>query len=250
MLSRAQRPRHTQFGVGGLAILLLAVAWGCVSPPPPWLSQVELLPYRLEVGDIVDVHFFNHPRLTLSEVMIQPDGTLQLFMVGSVLARGNTPASLAEMLEADYAEAGVVGPDVVVRLRRAAGLRVFIGGEVGDPGMIVHEGHLNLVSAIMQAGGVTDRGSLRRVIVLRDPGDGSQPLQAVVNVAELIDGERPSPPLQPYDVILVPKSTIAQLNLYVDQYIVKMIPGNMSYAVGFSYLKGRVRGSSSGGGGF
>ncbi len=229
-----------------LALLLAAGALllaGCATEPmPDWVATTESRPYLLEVGDVVDVHLFDHPRLTIGDVPIQPDGRMVLHLLGGVEARGRTTEGLAELLEREYREAGVMDPDVVIRLRRAAGLRVFVGGEVNSPGMIAHNGNLTLLAALLSAGGITNEGSRGSVVLLRDPGDGSPPLQTEVDVGALIDGEMPAPPLQPYDVVLVPKKTISKMNLFVEQYIVRMIPGNMNYNVGFSYLRGRVKG--------
>jgi hypothetical protein len=41
--------------------------------------------------------------------------------------------------------------------------------------------------------------------------------------------------LQPYDVVVVPRSGIASLNLWVDQYIRRVLP----FSTGFSYTINR-----------
>ena len=46
----------------------------------------------------------------------------------------------------------------------------------------------------------------------------------------------PNPALQPYDVVIVPKTGIAKLNDWVEQYIRQMSPVTLS--LGFSYVLG------------
>jgi cellobiose phosphorylase len=44
--------------------------------------------------------------------------------------------------------------------------------------------------------------------------------------------------LQPYDIIVVPKSAIATANQFVEQYLSKMVPSWLTGTAGFSYATG------------
>ena len=131
---------------------------------------------------------------------------------------------------------------MAVLLRKSAGLRVFVGGEVNAPGMILHEGQMTLSRAILQAGGPKSTAELRTVVVLRDSGDPAAPRFATVDLNKLVQSGV-DPLLQPYDVVFVPKSTIARLNQFVDQYFVKMVPVTLS--AGFSYTLGSIRSNTT-----
>lgn len=205
---------------------------------PEWLLHPGIRDYVLEVGDVFDLRLFYHPELNENGIVIRTDGNVSVLLLGDVPARGRTPATLAADLANRYTEAGLRGPSVSVVLRRSAGLRVFVGGEVNTPGMIPHDGQLTLARAVLQAGGPKSTAELRSVIVLRDPGStGAPPRFASVDL-DLLVRNGIDPVLQPYDVIFVPKSTISRLNQFIDQYFVKMVPVTLS--AGFQYTLGTV----------
>ncbi len=59
------------------------------------------------------------------------------------------------------------------------------------------------------------------MIIIRTNGGIDAPIPIRVDLEESIDGETTIAdiPLQAFDVVYVPKSTIANVNLFVDQYI-------------------------------
>lgn len=229
-----------------LGVLLAA---GCASfevspvsdpdaPEPAWLRQPQPREYVLEVGDTFDLKLFYHPELNEAGAIIRPDGNFTAQLVGDVPARGRTVPALTADLQERYVTAGLRRPVVAVLLRKSAGLRVFVGGEVNTPGMLLHEGQMTLSRAVFQAGGPKSTAELRTVVLLRDSGDPAAPRFATVDFNKLVQSGT-DPLLQPYDIVFVPKSTIAKLNQFVDQYFVKMVP--VSLSAGFSYTIGSFR---------
>jgi len=61
-------------------------------------------PYELNVGDEVRIESFTDPELDRDSLIIQPDGTITLRLLGQVQATGLTVAELTEKLERAYAE--------------------------------------------------------------------------------------------------------------------------------------------------
>ena len=47
-----------------------------------------------------------------------------------------------------------------------------------------------------------------------------------VDLSGSLEGSEPVPVLRPYDVVYVPKSFIAQVGMYVDLYINRIVPKN------------------------
>ncbi len=180
---------------------------------------------------------FPQAELNEAELTVRTDGKISVQLVGDIEARGRTPSQLATALVEHYTRAGLRQPHVTIFLRKSAGLRVYVGGEVHNPGMIPHEGQLTLSRAILQAGGPASTAALDNVVILRDARtqDATNPLFAVVDFQKLLDGGQ-DPQLQPYDIVFLPKSTIATMNQFVDQYFVKLIP--VTLTAGFSYSLG------------
>lgn len=197
-----------------------------VSAPPP--------AYTLQAGDLIDVKLYYHPDLNES-ALILPDGKITLQLVGEVPAQGTTPDGLAKSLVERYVRAGLRNPQVAVMLRKSGGQRVFVGGEVNTPRMVPYEGRLTLSQAIFEAGGFKPGAEPQGIVLLRDDGKGKA-LSVVVDFEKNILQEKRDIPLQPYDVIVVPKSTIATVNQFVEQYVSKMVPTWLTF--GFSYILG------------
>ncbi|OHB81606.1 MAG: sugar ABC transporter substrate-binding protein [Planctomycetes bacterium RBG_16_64_10] len=59
-------------------------------------------PYRLNVGDEIRVESFTDEKLNRQELIIQPDGTITLLLLGQVPAWGRTVAELREDIESLY----------------------------------------------------------------------------------------------------------------------------------------------------
>lgn len=73
-------------------------------------------PYRLNVGDEVQVESFTDPELNRN-LIIQPDGTITLRLLGQVRAKGLTVSQLREVLEQAYTKYYKVPAITVTPLR-------------------------------------------------------------------------------------------------------------------------------------
>jgi len=61
-------------------------------------------PYELNVGDVIRVESFTDERLNRNQLIIQPDGTITLRLLGQVPAWGRTVAQLRQDLETRYSK--------------------------------------------------------------------------------------------------------------------------------------------------
>ena len=208
-----------------LALLLMAA---CTQPartvvpvgaPPPPSSG----PYLLQVGDTLDVKFYRNPELN-EEVAVRPDGMISLQLIGDVPAAGLTPAGLAATLKQRYAPE-LTDPEVSVIVKGFAGHRIFIAGEVGTQGAQSLGAGLTLYQAVQQAGGFLTSANREQVILIRRGPDGRTTGRSI-DVQAVERGERPEDdvPLLPYDMVFVPRSRIANVNLFVEQYIRNNLP--------------------------
>ncbi len=81
------------------------------------------------------------------------------------------------------------------------------------------------MQAISQAGGFKDTARKNEVIVMRRTSDGKV-ASTIVNLEMSIDGSdmKQDIALLSYDVVYVPRSAVADVNLWIDQYIRRNIP--------------------------
>jgi protein involved in polysaccharide export with SLBB domain len=192
-------------------------------------SSVAGHPYVLQIGDEVAVSFYRNPELDES-VMVRPDGKLSLKFVGDVPAEGKTPDAVADDIAARY-RGELTEPHVTLAVRKAAGQRVYVGGEVARPGVQDLAATLTLVQAIEAAGGLAKTANIEQVVLVRRVADGSS--ARVVDVRDVLRGDHPESDvaLEPYDIVFVPRSKVADVNLFVEQFIRNNLPVNPSMGI-------------------
>lgn len=226
----------SSYGAGLVALLgLAACATNHAVPPPPatvWATQPPAPePYVLQTGDMLTVKFYFNPELN-EDVVIRPDGKISLQLIGDMQAAGTIPETLATELMRRYT-GELANPKVSVMVRQLGAPPVYVGGEVGRQGVLnMGAGGLTLFQAIQGAGGLLKTAHLKQVILIRK-GSGGEPLGYSVDVRPIASGEHPEMdvPLRPYDVVFVPRSKIADVNLFVEQYIRNNLPVTPSFAI-------------------
>jgi protein involved in polysaccharide export with SLBB domain len=189
--------------------------------------------YVLQRGDEISVKVFGEPELT-DTVKIRPDGRVSLALLDDVKAADLTAEDLDKVLTERYAKFFRT-PEVTVVVRTFANRMVYIGGEVGQPKAIELAGDLTALSAILQAGGFMKTARPESVVLLRNDGN-NKPLIQTLDLKKALAQGNGDVKLQPFDVIFVPKSRIATVDQFVDQYMRQLIP--ITLTAGFTYLFG------------
>jgi protein involved in polysaccharide export with SLBB domain len=204
-----------------------------VQPKETALPATRLQPYRIQPGDELDIKFFYNPELN-EVVIVRPDGMISLQLVDDVKVADLEPAELDNILTQKYSKE-LREPVITVIVRTFSRQRVFVGGEVLRPGLITLAPGMNPVQAVMQAGGLRETASPQNAIVIRKGADSRPvPIRFDLNSYMMGDSETAEFQLQPDDVVFVPKSSIAQLNKFVDEVIRGVLMFN-GWAFGFSY---------------
>ena len=209
-----------------LAVGIIAVISGCSTPNStvlpaeamPAQNPSALTPYRIQPGDALDIKFFYNPELN-ETVTVRPDGFISLQLVNEVKAAGLQPSQLNETLTQLYARE-LKKPVIAVIVKTFAGQRVYVGGEVGQQGLITMPAGLTALQAVMQSGGFKNTAQPSETLVIRK-GQDSRPVPIRVDLDTVLSGSTAGQnfSLQPDDVVYVPKSPIAKANQFVNQYV-------------------------------
>jgi len=204
-----------------------------------WASENALAPvvpgYRVGVSDELNFRFYYVPELN-TIATVRSDGRVTLPLVGELQVDGLTLAELTERVER-LISAHVRRPLVIVNVQGSAAQRIFVGGEVVLPGVQPLLGPLTVLQAVMAAQGLKDSAQPRQVIVLRR-GPGGTRTVLPVDLAAAMSGRDLAQDLQlqSYDAIIVPRSGIADIGLWVDQYVKRVLP----FSLGFNYTINRL----------
>ncbi len=163
----------------------------------------KLPPYKLQVGDVVDVKLMLNPELN-DQVVVRPDGMISTMVVGDVPAYGRTVSAIKKDLEGGYGK-NLTNPKVALIVRSFAPTRVYVTGEVYSPGEFITVGPtFTLLQAIARAGGVKNSADTGNIVIIRHgASDESEAYRASYHNA--VTGKDPASDvrLAPYDVVYV-----------------------------------------------
>lgn len=231
--------RLLQAGAPALVLLALATG-GCTTamyqvkadpaePEVTLASAPQTLPgpYRMQVGDLLNVRFYRNPDLD-QEVMVRPDGMISLPYLDDVAAAGYSPAELDAELTRRYT-GELANPDLTVIVVSFGGQKVYVGGEVTKEGVYDMIAGLTVFQAITLASGFNDFARRDQVVLIRRDAKG-RPSGRAIDLRPVANGEDTSldVPLQPYDIVHVPRSAIGNVTMWVNQYVREMLPINPS----------------------
>jgi polysaccharide export outer membrane protein len=178
--------------------------------------------YRLRPGDEIEVKFFYHPELN-ERLMVGPDGKISLQLIDEVLAAGLTSFQLDEVLTKEYARY-LENYSISVIVREYSGLKVYVGGEVVQPGFLSLKGNMSVLQSIYASQGFKLSAKPENVVLLRK-GPDNRPVAKIIDLTPVLSGEQMENDvyLMPSDIVYVPKTWIAKAGDFVDQYIRRVL---------------------------
>ena len=219
-----------------LAVAVAVLLSGCSSKPiyvPP-LTKADLAEmnatanfphevYRLEPGDVIQIRYTHHPEMTQDDT-IRPDGKINAKLVGPIEVAGLTKNELGKLLAKRTAD-HLKDPEVVVTVVRFSEKLVYVAGEVARPGTLPYRKGMTPLQAITASGGFRDTARYDSVILVRTGGSEKRFIARKLNLEQTTnDGVREPVALAPHDVLFVPRTEVADANLWVRQHITDMIP--------------------------
>jgi len=126
--------------------------------------------YRLDAGDKLRVVVYGQEGLT-NTYAIDAGGAITMPLIGSVPARGRTPAELASAIAGRLRGGYIRDPSVAVEIESYRPF--FILGEVAAPGQYPYVPNMSVESAVAIAGGFSPRAKRDRVTLTHTDASGS-----------------------------------------------------------------------------
>ncbi|MCF6329134.1 MAG: polysaccharide export protein [Henriciella sp.] len=184
--------------------------------------------YLLAPGDELDIIVHTAPELSRT-VIIGPDGRFRMPYSGPITASARTVENVRTAVQVAMASE-LKDPDIDVLLTGTSSQRIFVGGEVTSPGMFDLPGLIDPLQAIIMAGGITDAGRSKSVVLMRRM-PGGEVRSAIFDIKTgIYDAEFAHwTPLRRFDVIYVPRKPIADQNLFIQQYIRNALPIDFTF---------------------
>lgn len=210
--------------LSGAVMILVSGGCGPVAKPVALLQPPPAESYTLAAGDVLAIKFYRNPELNEDELAIRPDGHISLQLIDDIRAAGLTPAALSQELSRRY-DPELQDARVSVIVKTFANNRVFVSGEVGHQGVFDLGAGLTLYQAIQQAGGFLKTANRKQVILIRRSA-GNVADGYAVDLRDVESGIAPQDDvlLTARDVVVVPRSMIADVNIFVEQYVRNNLP--------------------------
>jgi polysaccharide export outer membrane protein len=159
------------------------------------------------------------------ETRVRPDGVISLPVVGDIPAVGMTLEELTERVRDAYRPIyGEIGISII--LSDSPGSVFYVLGQVEKPGQYPGAVPTTVAQALAMAGVSTTTAGLKNVIVV-SMANPARPVGMVLNLEPILKGEQGEGLgdriLARNDVVFVPKTRIAKINQFVNQYITNLV---------------------------
>jgi len=191
--------------------------------------EVSAIDYRLGIPDGIEI---SAPRILEIEgksQRIQPDGKVNLDLLGEVKVVGMTAKELAAKLEVQLSRY-YLDPKVNVRVTGYNSKKYYVYGQVGGQGPHPYTGRDTLLDAVLRAG-VNYTSWTSRTKVIR-PSHGDTPIRIMqVDIDRMIekgDWSR-NVLLEPDDIVCVPPTPFAWIGQQIRQLLLPVAPVSEAY---------------------
>ncbi len=181
------------------SVLLLGFLCGYLGAAQAQQAQQA---YQVQSGDVLEISVWKEPDLQ-RQVLIRPDGAFSFPLVGEVDARGKSVAELDKIVSEGLARY-ISDAVVTISVQEIKGNKVYVIGQVNNPGEFVVNPSVNIMQALSMAGGTTPFAATNDIVVLR--GQGKEQTAMAFHYNNVVRGRNLETNIQLIsgDVVVVP----------------------------------------------
>jgi polysaccharide biosynthesis/export protein len=169
-------------------------------------SQAEVVPdsnvYVIGPEDVLTIHVWKEETLSKT-IPVRSDGKISLPLIDDIQAAGLTPLQLKEVLVIKLKEF-IDLPNVSVIVTEANSFKVYVSGQVKNPGVYRLRSKTSLLQLIPMAGGFTEWANDKKILVIRRENGNEK--RMTLNYQKIVKGEASNSniDLQSGDTVIVP----------------------------------------------
>jgi polysaccharide export outer membrane protein len=190
-------------GVKIIIVLLLSASFSLSQEKQGTTDKPIVNPnYVIGPEDVLYIQVWREEALTRT-VPVRSDGMISLPLINEVEASGLTPLQLKERLTEKFKNF-IDNPNVTVIVTEANSFKVFVTGQVRNPGVYRLRTETTLLQIISLAGDFTNEADPKKIVIIRREHGEDKRLE--VNYWEIIDGVNlgSNYVLRPGDTVVVP----------------------------------------------
>ena len=170
------------------------------------ISAEEIIPfnenYKVQSGDVLIISVLNEPDFE-KEVRVSANGSILYPLIGEVAVKGEDVSSVTRKVTVLLNEY-LVDPQVSIFIKQFS--KVFVYGDVINPGSFELSERMTLLQCISLAGGLKDRANPKKISIKRIIEGKVTSIMVDITAITQKDHSDLDVNLEPGDVIIVPES--------------------------------------------
>jgi polysaccharide export outer membrane protein len=158
--------------------------------------------YKILPGDVLQVSVWKEEDLQL-DLLVRPDGAISFPLAGEISTRGKSVSDIQAELTQRLARY-ITEPVVTVSIQEVLGNKIYVLGQVNDPGTFIVNPQVDVLQALAMAGGTTPFAELDNIKILRRSNGQQSALS--FNYKDVVRGRNltQNVMLESGDVVVVP----------------------------------------------
>jgi polysaccharide export outer membrane protein len=189
--------------------------------------------YFISAGDVVNIEVYPASEFS-KEVTVQPDGTIEIPLLGSIKVSGMRVSELEKLLVSKFAKY-VSSPSVTINIRKFSAYKVGIIGQIQRSGYYDYYEGMKLMDLITSAGGFADYANSEKVRVFRKTKNEKGEIAEnsfELNLGDLLRGKiEKNIVLAPGDIVYVPRQKFTSAGKWITD---NLLPWTMLFTFGLT----------------
>lgn len=168
-------------------------------PKAPGGAAIQDDQYIIGPEDVLSIYVWREESLT-KMLPVRIDGKISLPLLDDIQAAGLTPLQLKNVL-IEKLKNFIDNPTITVTVMEANSFKVYVTGEVKQPGVHRIRSEITLVRLIIMVGGFTEWADQKRILIITKEKGVEKRISA--NYKKIIEGEEPDILIKRDDTIIV-----------------------------------------------
>ncbi|MBU1053456.1 MAG: polysaccharide export protein [Proteobacteria bacterium] len=173
-----------------------------LTPPVKTVDKtaVDSNTYIIGAEDVLDIFVWREESLTKS-VTVRMDGKISLPLTDDIQAAGLTPLQLKEVITTKLKNF-IGNPTISVTVTQANSYKVYVTGQVKNPGVFKLRSETSFLQLIVMIGGFTDWADQKNIEIIRK--ENGMEKRIPINYEKIIEGKEPDIAIKNGDAVIVP----------------------------------------------
>jgi polysaccharide export outer membrane protein len=156
--------------------------------------------YIIGPEDVLNIYVWREESLSKT-IPVRMDGKISLPLVDDVRASGLTPLQLKEILVTKLKNF-IDNPNVSVTVMEANSFKVYVSGQVKNPGVFKLRSETSFLQLMTMTGGFTDWADRKNILIIRK--EKGEDVRITVNYKKIIEGEASDIAIKRGDTVIIP----------------------------------------------